>query len=165
MERAMMRATSSAVQASIDASRQPAKHTKPKEEFVFGRYRFDIEMVRQRIAANTVPFITESVSIKQWAEHVLLLDRAQPDRRRASLMVGIDHDYVRTITPERCRDPIFVVTLDLGLLVIDGNHRVARAYLDGADVLPAIVFDTKATESLLQEHSCGAASERCVCLG
>lgn len=111
------------------------------EEFVFGKYRFDIDRVRECIATNALPFSSEMVSIKPWAEQVLLLDRAHPELRRVSFLVGIDYNFLPSITPERCREPIYVATLDFGMLVIDGNHRVACAY----------VFDAKATEMLLHD--------------
>lgn len=110
------------------------------EVFTFGTMRFNIDWVREHIAAGTVAFTVETFNIVPWAEQILCLDRARPEHQPCALMMRIDYSYLDSISSDRLSEPVFVVETDMGLLLIDGNHRVARAYLTGIDELPAIRF-------------------------
>ncbi len=110
------------------------------EVFTFFKYRFDIDRIREHIEAKDVKFTRESVNIVPWAEQILSLRRSEPDRKPASLFMRIDYSHLPRISESRLRDPIFVVETADGSLIVDGNHRVAKAYLAGTDELPAIVF-------------------------
>jgi hypothetical protein len=123
-----------------------------REEFRFGRYYFDLDLVRRHIAAGDVPFELKQVNITEWASKSMGLDRTHPDHKPVSVLININYDHLATITPERLTVPIILVTIVIQKmeyhLIIDGNHRVAKAYLSGMDELPAYVFDLKATEKL-----------------
>lgn len=111
------------------------------EIFTFGKYRFNIEWIREHIKNGTVKYSEETVNIVPWAEQMLGLDRKRPDHRPVSFMMRIDYKHVDKITPERLKDPIFVVEIDGGSIIVDGNHRIAKAYIDGIDTLPAYFFN------------------------
>lgn len=120
------------------------------EIFRFGPMHFDIDWVKAHIAAGSAKFIVENYNIVEWAEKILLLDRARPEYQPHALMMRIDYSHLDVIDDNRLRDPIFMVETDMGLLVIDGNHRIAKAYLKGIDALPSIRFDKAETKKLLK---------------
>lgn len=110
------------------------------ETFRFFHYWFDIDLVRKHIEAQDVKFEKTQINIVSWATQMLGLDRNRPDRKPAALLMKIDYDHLDSITPQRLKEPIFVVETKDGGLVIDGNHRLAKAYMNGIDELPALVF-------------------------
>jgi hypothetical protein len=118
------------------------------EIFTFGKWRYNIDWVKEHIKNGNVPYREEKVNIVPWAEQMLGLSRKRPEHKPASMMMRIDYSHVDKITKERLDDPIFIVELNIGSIIIDGNHRVAKAYMDGIDELPAIVFTEKDSKKL-----------------
>jgi hypothetical protein len=111
------------------------------ERFRFFKYSFDIDLIRRHVEAKDVKFTKdESFNIVAWAEQILSLRRSAPEKRPASLFMKIDYDHVGKIGDERLNEPIFVVETPDGGIIVDGNHRVAKAYLSGKDTLPALIF-------------------------
>jgi hypothetical protein len=120
------------------------------EVFRFGAFRFDIDWVREHIAAGSVRSTVGTLNIVEWAEKILSLDRARPEHQPCSFLMRINYDHLMSIDSDRLRDPVFLVETDMGLLVIDGNHRVAKAYMSGIDELPSIRFNKSEAKKLLK---------------
>ena len=110
------------------------------ERFRFFKYNFDIDLIRRHVDAGDVKFTREDFNIVPWAEQILSLRRSAPERRPMSLFMKIDYDHLVKIGDERMSEPIFVVETPDGGIIVDGNHRVAKAYLSGRDTLPALLF-------------------------
>lgn len=127
---------------------ESVKHLLEGEVFTFGKYRFDIDLVQKHIEAGDIPFTKEKVNICSWAEQILHLKRDKPDARPMSVMMRINYDHVAKLSDERMKDPVIVALTDIGGMFIDGNHRIAKAYLAGIDELEAYIFDEKATKLL-----------------
>jgi hypothetical protein len=111
------------------------------EFFRFGPYHFDIADLLDRIEAGTLPYQESDWSIVEWAERSLGLDRAHPERRPVMLGAGIDYDYLPVVDAERLKVPLLLAITDHGTMLIDGRHRLAKAYLSGIDVLRARLID------------------------
>lgn len=111
----------------------------PREVFRFMALHLDIDLIREHLAAGDVTYETAEVNIVSWAEGFLGLHRSRPSKQPMGL-IRVNPDF-RHISEDRLKDPIFVVQVPkTGGMIVDGNHRVAKAYLSGRDTLPALVF-------------------------
>jgi len=120
------------------------------EIFQFGKWTFDIDLIMKHIEAGDVPFNKQLVNIKTWATRMLGLDRDKetPKGHIRLSLVRVDDKHWKGLSDERMNDPIIVVETEIGFLIVDGNHRVAKAYMSGKDEVEAIVFDKEATKKL-----------------
>jgi hypothetical protein len=112
------------------------------EFFRFGPLHFDIADLLRQIEAGTLPCKTSDWDIVDFAERSLGLDRAHPERRPAVMGAYIDYDYLPNVDADRLKVPVLIAVTKYGNMLIDGHHRVARAYLLGIDVLPAMLIDS-----------------------
>lgn len=111
-----------------------------KETFRFFRHFFDIDLIRRHVAAGDVKYEVIEFPVAQWAQQMLGLNKSKPDEGGHGL-VRVDLDHVKKISEARMREPVFLVEVpQLGNIVVDGSHRVAKAYLSGQDTVPAYHF-------------------------
>lgn len=124
-----------------------------QETFQFGSYRFDVTMINEMIKLRTINYSDSITNIENYAKHVLALDRDRPGQRPYSLLMRINYDHLDTITDRRLEDPIIVMQTKMGAMVIDGNHRVAKAYMKGINELPSFVIDLEQGDKLNMNSS------------
>ena len=109
------------------------------EVFRFGMLRYDLDFVRQAIAAGLIQTVEREFPIGEWAEQMLGLNRREGWDKAKVLVFGvaIRADHAQALTAERLEEPgIAVINADLkGTLLIDGNHRAGRRYMDGLDTM------------------------------
>jgi hypothetical protein len=113
------------------------------EIFTFGSMRFNISVILQGIEEGVVKYEKKKVPIREWAEGILLLDREKPESRRMSIWMSVDHDRIASMTPERLKVPAILADTKFGNIFIDGNHRIGRSYLDGADDLEVVYLSRR----------------------
>jgi hypothetical protein len=113
------------------------------ELFRFGALRFNIEKLKKLISEK--PRDPVGYEIVPWAETFLALRRDNPTARPHSIFMRINYGYLDSIDEARLAEPIILVEAKKleGWLVVDGNHRVAKAYLAGIDFLPAYMVREK----------------------
>lgn len=111
------------------------------EYFIFGPYHFDVADLLRQIEAGTIAAERFLWPIVDYAERSLGLSRDHKERR--TLMIGafLDHDHLPQVSLERLEVPVLIARTHIGNMLIDGRHRVAKAYLSGIDVLPAILIE------------------------
>jgi hypothetical protein len=110
------------------------------QRFVFGAFLFNVDRALAMLEGDQRE--RRVLEVPPWAsffgfditgEHSIAL--FAPRR--------LDHDYAMTTD---LNDPVLVATLTSGEgerfpLVIDGTHRIYRAYVEGVPTLPALVLD------------------------
>ena len=119
------------------------------ETFGFGPVRYNIDEILKAIQNKKLKPELKKINIKEYAEKVLNLNRERDSLEKAEeirggFLVGINGQHSKNITEEKLKQPGVLTDLTLGRgkaketfsLVIDGNHRIARAYLEGKDELP-----------------------------
>lgn len=120
------------------------------EVFRIAQCSVDVAEVQRLLERGEIHPEPGSVIITAWAQQILGLDRNQPDARPIAMWHEIDHDHVGRLPPSRLKDPIFVAATRIGTIIFDGSHRVARAYLDGKDELPALYFTGDLAERIVR---------------
>jgi hypothetical protein len=86
------------------------------------------------------------------AEQTLGLNRQQgweyvPGNKHFS--VQIDKQYAEGLSQDRLNKPGLVLDYGSGQLVIDGNHRLARRYMDGLNDMEFIVIPAEELGKIL----------------
>jgi hypothetical protein len=120
-----------------------------KETFRFMQHFFDIDAIRAAIKDKVIkPELVPDQDITVWATSMLGLDRNRPDHKPTSFMMRIDYDFLDgkkeyKFNSARLKEPVLLAEIPGGHIFIDGNHRIAKAYMSGIDTLPAYVL-TKA---------------------
>lgn len=118
------------------------------EVFRFAKWRFYPHVMTSAIKSGKLKPRSEEVDITAWAEKMLALKKGDKNHKPFGIMIGIDYDHLDSITPERLKQPIYIIEMKFGSLVIDGNHRVAKAFMDGKVMLPAYII----SESQARKH-------------
>lgn len=120
------------------------------QRFQFGPWLFNVNGARAIFAE--CPRNVRSLPVEPWA-HFYGLDNTDEAVSLFSVQ-DLDRDYAMTTDLD---EPVFVATLRSSLskqfpLLIDGTHRLYKAYVRGVEVLPAYVLD--AEESLAIREDC-----------
>jgi hypothetical protein len=125
-----------------EAPRQPSG-----QRFMFGAFVFNVDRALETIAEH--PREPQLAEVAPWAsffgfditgEHSIALFGPR----------NLDHVYAMTTD---LKDPVIVATLTSSEgerfpLVIDGTHRIYRAYMEGVPTLPALVLDAAESMSI-----------------
>lgn len=125
-----------------------------KEWFTLANATWDVAKAWKWIAAGVIPAEKDTMDIVEYAESVLALNRDDPDTRRMSIFIRIDHKYVGGIKPgsPQYNAPGLILndppSFAGSSLIIDGNHRVAARYLNGEDKMDFYVIDGALDKSL-----------------
>jgi hypothetical protein len=125
---------------------------KNDEIFTFVKYRFNVTDMLKRMSLGEIRYKEQSAPITEWAEKVLILDRGKPDARPMSFFMRIDYSHLQKIDNDRLEVPIVMAVTKMGAIIVDGNHRVAKAYLQGIDSLPCRVICETTTTKLLRQY-------------
>jgi hypothetical protein len=117
---------------------------RPEQRFFLGAWAFNIDRARNLIIER--PRETQRLPVTMWAEAYGLAPL--PGKHSMSLIgpgPNFDRDYAMTTD---VTEPVIVATLhSRGIgeapLLIDGTHRLYRAYQAGLPHLPAFVLDVE----------------------
>lgn len=105
--------------------------------FLGGALKFDVKMAAEMISANKIAYRVEAINVKQYAEYAYAFARKNPDPGKFYLSIGVDIDFAKRIDPAALDIPGIAIEYSAGRVVlIDGNHRCARLYMDGKDSFP-----------------------------
>lgn len=111
---------------------EAAGRTDRRQEFVFGIWRYDIDLAQDLIAAS--PRATRLIDVPQLASMFSLG------------IIRVDEAYARSAD---LAVPLIVAPLpDEGHLVIDGWHRIWRALQEGVATLPAYLLTAEETKAV-----------------
>ena len=120
------------------------------QSFVFGAFVFNVDRAQQIVAEDLRE--VDELSVTPWAQYYGLDD---DDPHHASFFSprNLDRDYAMTTDLD---DPLLVATLQnsrgkLFSLLIDGTHRLYKAYKQGVLVLPAYVLDEEESLSIRED--------------
>lgn len=119
------------------------------EEFHFMRYHFKVGEIYRAIKTGKIKATPEEVDITQWATKGLGLRLNDKEHRPHSLFVGINYDHLDKIEEKRLNKPGIIVNTKFGGLVIDGNHRVAKKFMNGETKMMFYVLEEKPLKKLL----------------
>jgi hypothetical protein len=120
------------------------KHHRPNQYFQFGPWVFNVDRALALIAEKPRP--THLLPVDAWARFYGL---AEPEDKSSIPLIspgaGFDRDYALTTD---LTEPVVVATLRdaegyESPLLIDGTHRLYRAYVEGIEQLPAHVLDVE----------------------
>jgi len=114
-----------------------------REIFEFLNKAWDVTKAHEMVDSGTLKPKTVDADIRQWAKEILLLDREHPEKRSFSIWIAINHDHVAALRDDQLTKPAICVDLGDYSIFIDGNHRIARAYLSGRDTYPTYYFSAK----------------------
>lgn len=122
---------------------------------LFGQYRLNVSEAGRLLAAGELKAETRGYDIQDLGRHALLMKAEEfgaktfDDSRPCSLLAPVvNRSYLPTLTADRLAEPPLLIVFDTdkaaGLtastikpdgsvypILVDGNHRVARRYLDG----------------------------------
>lgn len=135
--------------------------------FVLGPFVYDIDKALRIIAAGTPRMVT-SIPVADWARS-LGVDKTMDEHRasgRIPLLRGeVDEEYART----RADLSIPVIVGDLRLkdddddpmyMLLDGTHRLRRAFLEGHEHLDAYLLTQKETKRIRSTSHYGPGRTR-----
>ncbi len=133
-------------------SKPPHIEDYPKQWFQFGRWLFNIDRAQALLVES--PREAEPLPVLPWARlyGVDLLDKPG-----ATPIIGLgpnfDRDYAMTAD---LTQPVIVAMLHLPgagntQLLIDGTHRLYRAYQESVPELPAYVLDVAETLAIRED--------------
>lgn len=151
MDKTCSRKTRSTVQRAVDMIK--LKNILSEGQiFHLMSFQFDIDKAIKIIKEKKIK--PKMVDITKYAEQILSLDRKQPEARTQSFFAHIDYEYLRKIPADRLNEAGIMATIrthdkKVYTVVIDGNHRLAKNYLDGKDKMPMYYLDEKTTENVL----------------
>ena len=113
---------------------------RPKETFTFFGMRFDPYAATAAIKSGKLKAKRQDMDISAWATQILGLKLGDKTHKPVSFAMRINYDHADNVAPERLQEPIFVVATKQGHIVIDGNHRIANAFMNGNTHLPAYLI-------------------------
>lgn len=128
----------------------------PEEYFNWAGTSFDIGALAADIEADKLrpkAEVLDRVFIENYARQLLALDKANPDKKVFSLFVSVDGPRANAMPEEVLAKPVFLgfVGKNKGVLdldgtgahyvLIDGNHRMAKAFFAGTAQLPVLVLN------------------------
>lgn len=102
-------------------------------------YLFDVKAIQEAIDASVLP-VCASVWPTGYAEatwHLNVTDGVVSQGEGSIL----DLIWATTMPPCRAETPVLVVKYAGGQSLLDGSHRLARAFIDGATHHPSLVFE------------------------
>lgn len=112
------------------------------ESFTFGQNTWDVAKAWKLIKSGKVQGEVKTVPIKDYAEKMLALDRDKDwSEQDQGMWVHLDHEHSQSIPSNRGNEPGLIVQTDTGALIIDGNHRVAKTYMNGGDEMKFFVVE------------------------
>lgn len=135
--------------------------SRPLERFTFLRYGFDVSGCEDGIEAGRVPFTEltwDREFIRAYAEKLLGLsvDRTEGV---SGVIVTVKVPYARSLGPTAAAEPVLLVEHrpKVGLLhiqgksyfLVNGNHRMAKAYFEGAESIRVRMVARKAAARFL----------------
>ncbi|MBS2545510.1 hypothetical protein KGQ19_01370 [Catenulispora sp. NL8] len=136
--------------ASLKSPRQPGSRPVPRHEQQYGQVGdtlFDIEHAFQVLRTSrrrTVP-----IDVPSWARMY-----GMDDNPFAPMTLGPLFDRAHAMSTNLAR-PLILATIATGstraedtLLIIDGSHRLYRAFVEGYDQLPALVLTEAETAAI-----------------
>lgn len=119
--------------------------TMPERAYFFGPFAYDINKALTLIAEDPDRAVHQ-VDVTPWAQS-LGLDKSTEEcteKRTVRLLVGdVDEEYALT----RADLSVPVIFADVtkegepGYLLIDGAHRMRRAYVEGREKIPAYILN------------------------
>jgi hypothetical protein len=120
----------------------PHREQAPKQWFQFGAWLFDVDKAQALLAKH--PREPEAVPVGPWARQYGLDLIGEPGAVPI-LGVGPDFDREYAMTTD-LHEPVIVATLHHpergdSVLLIDGTHRLYRAYQEGITELPGYVLN------------------------
>jgi hypothetical protein len=133
------------------------KDRRPNQHFHFGPWVFDIDKAQDLVSEQ--PWEVRSLVVEAWAQFYGLDDN-HDDRHSVSL-IGPGPEFNRryAMTTDLA-EPVIVATLhseetgEESPLLIDGTHRLFRAYQEGVESLPAYVLSVEESLAIRQERYC-----------
>lgn len=138
----------------------------PRQYFTFGPFVFDVDKAL-KIIATTPDRPTRPVSVTQWAKAIGVEKTLAEYHEGGTLPLlrgEIDEDYART----RADLSIPVIFADISVkkgdepnyMLIDGTHRLRRAFLEGVEQLDAYVLDFNETRRIRSTSHYGPGRTR-----
>lgn len=115
-----------------------AVSVEPERMFVLGKVSFNKDLAWSNIHAGKVEVEEVDFQISDWGKKMLGLDARHPDRKPKSFLIGVDLAKVDMLPTDALSQRLLVVDTVIGTVVVDGNLRVAKAYLMGMTSLPAL---------------------------
>jgi hypothetical protein len=138
-------------------NQQPGREAdrRPNQRFYFGPWVFEIDKAQARIAEQ--PRDVRNLVVEAWARFYGLDDN-RDDRHSVSL-IGPGPEFNRryAMTTD-LTEPVIVAMLrseetgEESPLLIDGTHRLFRAYQEGIAALPAYVLSVEESLAIRQER-------------
>jgi len=105
----------------------------PNESFRFGKYNFDVYAAHLLLTTGAIKAPVVSFPVEEYKQALQIpLNRDKPWTRKdqgLGLLVGIDWDHMQRLTDADLERPGIVAETPEGDLLIDGNHRLAYAYM------------------------------------
>lgn len=139
------------------SARQPENSVsrRPNQRFHFGPWVFDIDKAQALI--KEAPRETRSLVVDAWALFYGLDDTRDDEHSMSLIGPGPEFNrrYAMTTNLE---EPVIVAMLrseetgEESPLLIDGTHRLFRAYQDGVAALPAYVLSVEESVAIRQER-------------
>lgn len=123
------------------------------EVFRFANLSVDVDAAWRLIREGSLPEVRRPYPVEPWATQVLMLDRTEAGRKRQGVFVRLNHAHVATLPESRMSDPLLAVFTRFGWLLADGNHRVAKAYLEGREALEACWVGQEHAAAIVHERS------------
>lgn len=130
--------------------KMPAKNN-ADEVFRFIKYTFYPKRIQTLIDTGKLTAEKKIMDTTAWATKMLGLKLGNPRVRPKTMMLQINYKHVDHLSVQRLKEPgIVVLTKHMGGIVIDGNHRLARLFMDGVHEMEVYVL----TEAQLRKAKC-----------
>ena len=119
------------------------------EIFRYGHFRFKPYRAWKLIHERKLRPKIELMDITTWATQILGVTKGEKKPQKLLVFgVKVIHEHAMSLTDERLEEPGILVITKYGGLVIDGNHRLARRFMEGHTDMKMYVL----TESQARKH-------------
>lgn len=130
------------------------------ESYTFMGHRFDITKALELIEQGKIKFeLTEldSESVKQWATYLLgadkynCIDGKYQRNDKCVSMFRFEPDKAMQLPDEATKKPVLMIRYNKeDHMLIDGHHRLFKAYMDKTELPVIIVSDIKAIKKFYE---------------
>jgi len=155
-EELVFASTDKALQHLSDITGKRVKIALPAEPenevFKFGSMAIDVGSILKALKSKKLkPNKTiNNFPVTQYAEQFLALKKEQGYKQKhRSLFISVDMNYVKNISDSRLKEPGIAIETNQGVMLIDGNHRLAKLYLEGEEEMKVHVLAKEQAEPFL----------------
>jgi len=127
------------MQQPVEAN-SPNTSDNPVEWFEFFGVTYDVQLARTALNKGLIKAKIVDFPVEEYVKALRIpIDRNKPMTNAAQgvpMLIRLNWDHVAKLTEADLKVPGIAAETKFGSVLIDGNHRLVRAYMDGRETIP-----------------------------